>query len=50
VLKRGFKIREIPIVFVDRRAGVSKMNRRIIWEAAGMVWHLRLMDLLGRWD
>jgi dolichol-phosphate mannosyltransferase len=48
--KRGFKIREIPIVFVDRRAGVSKMNRRIIWEAAGMVWHLRFMDLLGRWD
>ena len=48
--KRGFKIREIPIVFVDRRAGVSKMSRRIIWEAAGMVWRLRLMDLLGRWD
>jgi dolichol-phosphate mannosyltransferase len=48
--KRGFKIREIPIVFVDRRAGVSKMNRRIIWEAAGMVWRLRLLDLLGRWE
>ncbi|HKQ58842.1 MAG TPA: polyprenol monophosphomannose synthase [Candidatus Eisenbacteria bacterium] len=48
--KRGFKIREIPIVFVDRRAGVSKMNRRIIWEAAGMVWRLRLMSLLGHWD
>jgi dolichol-phosphate mannosyltransferase len=48
--KRGFRIREIPIVFVDRRAGVSKMNRRIIWEAAGMVWRLRLMSLLGRWD
>ena len=48
--KRGFKIREIPIVFVDRRAGVSKMNRRIIWEAARVVWHLRLMDLLGRQD
>jgi dolichol-phosphate mannosyltransferase len=48
--KRGFKIREIPIVFVDRRAGVSKMNRRIIWEAAGMVWRLRLLDLFGRWE
>jgi len=46
--KRGFRIREIPIVFVDRRAGVSKMNRRIIWEAAGMVWRLRLMSLVGR--
>src|SRR5207249_11832951 len=46
--KRGFKVREIPIVFVDRRAGVSKMNRRIIWEAVWLVWGLRLMDLLGR--
>ena len=46
--KRGFTIREIPIVFVDRRAGVSKMNRRIIWEAAGLVWRLRVMSLLGR--
>ena len=48
--KRGFRIREIPIVFVDRRAGVSKMSRRIIWEAAGVVWHLRLMSLMGRLD
>ena len=46
--RKGFRIVEIPITFVDRRAGVSKMNRRIVWEAAGMVWRLRLMDLLGR--
>ena len=46
--KRGFRIKEIPIVFVDRRAGVSKMNRRIIWEAAWMVWRLRLLDWFGR--
>ncbi len=46
--RRGFRIKEIPIVFVDRRAGVSKMSRRIVWEAAGMVWRLRLLDLLGR--
>jgi len=45
--KRGFRIKEIPIVFVDRRAGVSKMNRKIIWEAAWMVWRLRLTDLFG---
>jgi dolichol-phosphate mannosyltransferase len=50
VWKRGFRIREIPILFVDRRAGVSKMNRRIIWEAAGLVWRLRLFDLFGRAD
>ncbi len=41
--KKGFRIREIPIVFVDRRIGESKMNRRIIWEAALLVWKLRFM-------
>ena len=48
IWRKGFRIIEIPITFVDRRAGVSKMNRRIVWEAAWMVWRLRLMDLLGR--
>lgn len=42
VWKRGYRIREIPIMFVDRQVGVSKMSRRIIWEAAWMVWALRL--------
>ncbi len=46
--KRGFRIKEIPITFVDRRAGKSKMSRRIIWEAVWMVWRLRLLDLAGR--
>jgi dolichol-phosphate mannosyltransferase len=46
--RRGFTVREIPILFVDRHAGVSKMNRKIIWEAVWMVWRLRLLDLLGR--
>jgi dolichol-phosphate mannosyltransferase len=46
--KRGFRIKEIPILFVDRRAGVSKMSQKIVWEAAGMVWRLRVLDLLGR--
>ncbi|UCE03451.1 MAG: polyprenol monophosphomannose synthase [Candidatus Latescibacterota bacterium] len=41
--KRGFRIREIPIIFEDRRIGVSKMSRRIIWEAALLVWKLRFM-------
>ncbi len=48
IWRKGFRIVEIPIMFVDRRAGVSKMNRRIVWEAAWMVWRLRIMDLLGR--
>jgi dolichol-phosphate mannosyltransferase len=46
--RRGFRIKEIPIVFVDRRAGISKMNRRIILEAALLVWKLRFLDLTGR--
>lgn len=37
----GFRIREVPIVFPDRVAGQSKMSRRIIWEAATLVWKLR---------
>jgi len=41
VWKRGLRIREIPIVFRDRLVGESKMSRRIIWEAAWMVWRLR---------
>ena len=43
--KRGFRIKEIPILFVDRRIGESKMNKRIIWEAALMVWKLRFTRL-----
>ncbi len=45
--KRGFHIHEIPIVFTDRRVGVSKMNRKIIWEAVWMVWRLRFSKLHG---
>lgn len=40
--KRGLTIKEIPIMFVDRQVGVSKMSRRIIIEAMWMVWALRL--------
>jgi len=45
--KRGFSIKEIPIVFVDRHQGTSKMSHRIIWEAAWMVWRLRLQSLFA---
>ncbi len=45
--KRAFHIHEIPIVFTDRRVGVSKMNRKIIWEAVWMVWRLRFSKLHG---
>jgi dolichol-phosphate mannosyltransferase len=45
--KKGFLIREIPIVFVDRHSGTSKMSKRIIWEAVWMVWRLRLGSFFG---
>ena len=45
---RKFRIIEIPIVFVDRHAGTSKMSRRIVWEAAFLVWKLRFAALLGK--
>ncbi len=43
---KGFKIREIPVIFTERSNGVSKMSRRIAWEAAWMVWRLVLLRLL----
>ncbi|OGC01616.1 dolichyl-phosphate beta-D-mannosyltransferase [candidate division KSB1 bacterium RBG_16_48_16] len=46
--KKGFRISELPIVFVDRRAGTSKMSKKIVREAIWMVWKLKLMSLLGR--
>jgi dolichol-phosphate mannosyltransferase len=48
VWRRGLRIKEIPILFVDRRVGISKMNKKIIWEAMWLVWKLRLSNLLGR--
>jgi dolichol-phosphate mannosyltransferase len=46
--KKRFKLVEIPIVFIDRRAGVSKMSRKIVYEAAFMVWKLMFMSLFGK--
>jgi dolichol-phosphate mannosyltransferase len=43
--KRGFRIKEIPIVFTDRVEGQSKMNGKIVREAVWMVWWLRLRSL-----
>jgi len=41
-LKAGFKVCEVPIVFVGRYHGTTKMSKRIVWEAIWMVWRLRL--------
>ncbi len=42
--KKGFRIAEIPILFVDRRVGTSKMSKKIVREAAFMIWRLRFMN------
>ncbi len=39
--RKGFRVAEIPIVFVDRRVGQSKMSRRIVLEAVRKVWSIR---------
>lgn len=46
--KKGFRIVEIPIVFVDRTEGESKMSRKIVREAVWMVWRLRWWAITGR--
>ncbi len=46
--RKGFSVVEIPIVFVDRHSGTSKMSRRIVWEAMWLVWRLRIERILKR--
>jgi dolichol-phosphate mannosyltransferase len=46
--KRGFSLVEIPIIFVDRTEGESKMSKKIVREAIWMVWRLRWWSLIGR--
>ena len=46
--KRGFRLVEIPIIFVDRTEGVSKMSKKIVREAVWMVWRLRWWGVIGR--
>ena len=47
-LRKGMRVKEVPIVFVDRTAGASKMSRRIFVEAIGVVWKLRAEALTGK--
>ncbi|MEM6960687.1 MAG: polyprenol monophosphomannose synthase [Myxococcota bacterium] len=47
-IRKGFTVREFPIVFVDRHAGKSKMSRRVFAEAVMLVPKLRVEALLGR--
>ena len=46
--KKGFRLGEIPIMFVDRDVGESKMSKKIVREAVWRVWRLRWLSLTGR--
>lgn len=48
--KKGFRLGEIPIMFVDRDQGTSKMSKKIVREAIWRVWRLRFLSLTGRID
>ncbi len=43
--RTGYRVVEVPIVFVDRRSGVSKMSQGVIWEAVWMCWYLRWLSI-----
>jgi dolichol-phosphate mannosyltransferase len=47
VWRGGFRVKEIPIIFVDRQEGTSKMNRKIVFEAVIGVWKLFFKKLFG---
>ncbi len=40
--EKGYRICEVPIIFVDRHAGTSKMSKQIVREAVFMVWKLKM--------
>ncbi len=46
--KKGFRIKEIPIIFIDRVAGVSKLSKSIMWEAIFLVWKLRFASMFNK--
>ena len=46
--KHGFRICEVPIVFTDRREGISKMSKHIVYEAAWMVWKLKFRGMFSK--
>lgn len=45
VFRKGYRIKEISVIFVDRRSGESKMSKKIIWEAFWLVLRLRWLRL-----
>jgi dolichol-phosphate mannosyltransferase len=48
IWKKGFVIKEIPIIFFERLMGTSKMSKKIVKEAAWLVWKLRIQSMFGK--
>ena len=46
-MEKGFRIVEVPIIFIDRHAGSSKMSKKIVREAIVMVWKLKLCSVFS---
>ncbi len=45
--KKGFNLKEVSIIFMDRVTGTSKMSKQIVHEAIFRVWKLRFRDMFG---
>lgn len=46
--KAGFKLKEVPVIFTERKEGESKLNKGIVWEAIRRVWSLKIKSITGR--
>jgi dolichol-phosphate mannosyltransferase len=46
--RKKFRLIEIPIVFLDRQSGTSKMSKGIVYEALFMLLKLRFLSLIGK--
>lgn len=45
--RKGYRIKEHPIIFIDRTIGESKMSRKIMFETAYLVWQFRFWKIFG---
>lgn len=46
--KAGFSLKEVPVIFTERKEGESKMSKGIVWEAMRRVWSLKFKSLIGK--
>lgn len=46
--RKGFRVHEIPIIFIDRVYGESKLSKKIMWEATFLVWKLRIGSMFHK--